>query len=237
MITAAALALLIFAPAAAPFAFDTPAPTPEPYTVECSATTPAGCVERVYSAVYDDAPLTLGDLLALTAYGELDLFYDLGHGDVASEALFRSWFDPQSGACPSGYDCTYTSVIAYLTTSQAWRDSISGDTVNLSRLYGRDEAYLDYTDVLEAALADNPAWYTGQSSDHASQWGTTVIEPGAVAYDWPSYASVITHVYGSGGYSFGNDVRAGELPVCSYYSAIVDIENRFRVSTCGNGKG
>lgn len=237
MIAALLLLTLILAPAPTPFAFATAAPPPEPPTVECSAETPAGCVERVYQAVYDDAPLTLGDVLAITARAELGLFYDLGHGDAASEALFRSWFDPQSGACPAGVDCTYDNLIRYLSSTQVFRDAVTVDgVVNLERVYGRGERYLDYKDNLETAIDANPDWQSGQAPDKASIWGNRRLEPGTVAYPASDeiFAVVIVHHYPAGGYSFGEVLRNGETPDCSLASVIVSTEGRLRegVSTC-----
>lgn len=201
------------------------------YHGTCSASNPEKCVALAYSKLLETHDgISIGDIYAITYTGELEAFrVDSTAVPYSYEALARSFFDPQTGACPNGDEesCTAANMIRYLTTSQHWRDSVtrSGD-VNMKRLL-KNSRYVEYRhEIIDATNEHFSEWRTGQSPSRPSIWGNAYLLPGETSYPYLEGIEymVITHVY-EHGYSFNSDLRE-EVPLCSYVSVIATTQGR-----------
>lgn len=174
----------------------------ESFLGECNRHNIENCVRyALYGVVKQfeviERPFTYFELLAMTYYGELSYFHLVGRESaaVSYEAITRSFFDAQSGACiydslSSVITCEYDDIIRWMATMQYWRDAavqVDEDTirVNTRRLFGMSyldipytdtAGYLGFDDRLYSSLQDNiHIWHTGQGYSVPSSWGATVV--------------------------------------------------------------
>lgn len=196
----------------------------------CSSTNPRACVQQVYDTLTTErGAMDNSDILAITFYGELGLFTtQQGLKALAIEALVRSYYDTQSGACRPACD----HIVDYLTNSQHWRDSIRNDVVNMTRLLGKDDAYLKYKDMLQNAIDLHPEWLTGQGYGLPSMWGNIRLDAGDTTYPTGDgvLGALVVHYYSDRSATFGDDVPA--IPDCTLAAVIIDVTGRFKVGTC-----
>lgn len=235
MTAALLLAVLLSLTMGAPFDADALAPGDLPGSGGvCDIQHIEQCINDAYDAANRQADLTWLDIVAISYAGELKNFEIVGKQEVAYEALWRNFFDPQSGACPGGYNCTSLNLLHWLEGTGIWRVTVSHiGGVNTRRLLGSGGEYRHEGIRLVRFLAEHPEWKTGQAPDKAGQWGSVCLAPGTIEYpqDRETLAVLITHVW-QDGYTFGSDLRGGQTPLSSYASFIVTSEGRRPISLC-----
>lgn len=227
-----ALITLFTATPVTPDGFNFNAPLPAiAQTAPCTPGDATACATETYNRITQGNHYDYGDLLAMTYHGELALFDIGGHSGIAREALARSFFDRQTGACPNGEGCTPGRLIAWLATLEAWR--YPGHT---GRLLGG--AWRSYADYRQAIVTDTTAhfdqWRTGQGGGVPSLWGNRCLQPGTarVRPNKEQMAALIVHTWADGSYSFNTALRDGELPQSSLLAVITTTEGRFAVGLC-----
>lgn len=234
----------------------------KPFLGECDSKHISNCVQYTYLAAYKafGDKMDYRDVLSITYWGELAIF---GHSSkklkmASYEAFFRNFFDKQGGGCRFNhddsypvFDCRYDNLIAWLSTSQHWRDaavrSQDGEyiRVNLYRLFG-----LPYDDISKKTLRgflgfdkepfdlmfkNITTWRNGQGSDVPSTWGNTKIAAGATTYthEKPSEdkGHIIVHYYTDRKATLGLDMP--EIPSCTLVSIITTVDGRIPgLGTC-----
>lgn len=234
----------------------------EPFLGPCDTKHVESCVEYTYLAAYQafHSYISYREVLAITYWGELAIFGRSGKKlkMTSYEALFRNFFDSQSGGCrfnhddknPS-FDCRYDNLIQWLSTSQHWRDAAvkSQDgkyiRVNLERLFGlpvddinaktvRGFRGFDH-DPFSNMIKNINIWRNGQGSDVPSTWGNTRINSGATSYialkPEEDKGHIIIHYYTDRTATIGDDVP--EPPACTLVSVITTVDGRIPgLSTC-----
>lgn len=219
----------------------------------CDADNTSNCAQYTYTALYSqmanvDVQLSLFDILAITYYGELSHFHLSGNSDDAMasyEAITRSFFDKQSGAClyEGTYFCAYPYLIRWLSTMQHWTDAaVQEDDViriNTYRLLGlhyydvpttETLGYLGYDRRLYTNIDQNIAlWHTGQGYDVPSSWGNTTITTSEELRRFQNNDEIITiatfYIYDGITLVNESDSSYGE-PNCILLAVITTLEGR-----------
>jgi len=128
--------------------------------------------------------LSFSEVLAVTYAGEC--FY---RDNICADAIFRGFFDRQSGACPLARDCEPEYLLRWLSGMGHWIQSVemSDDgryvRVNMRRLTGdrdgRQTGYRYYRDWLDALVMRRLRWVrTGRGPTVPSNIGNVCVHPG-----------------------------------------------------------